>query len=116
MSDFHAFVEELLAGFGPVRFKRMFGVVGLFADDVIFGLIDEETIYLRVDEPLRADLEAEGSAPWVYRHRTAPRAVSPYWRLPEAALDDPDEAAAWARKALAVASAKAALKRPKRPR
>jgi DNA transformation protein len=114
MTDFQAFVDELLAGFGPVRFKRMFGVVGLFAGDVIFGLIDDEAIYLRVDEALRAELEAEGSAPWVYRHRTAPRAVSPYWRLPEAALDDPDAAAAWARKALGVVEAKAAGKKPRR--
>ena len=116
MSDFHAFVEELFAAFGPVRFKRMFGVVGLFAGDIIFGLIDEDAIYLKADEALRADLEAEGSVSWVYRFQTEPKAIGAYWRLPEAALDDPDEAAAWARKALAVAEAKAALKRPKRGR
>jgi DNA transformation protein and related proteins len=116
MSDFHAFVEELLAGFGPVRFKRMFGVVGLFAGDVIFGLIDEDTIYLKADEALKAELEAEGSVAWVYRFVAEPRAIGAYWRLPEAALDDPDEAAAWARQALDVASAKAAQKKPRRPR
>jgi DNA transformation protein len=116
MSDFHAFVEELFAGFGPVRFRRMFGVTGLFADELIFGLIDEDTIYLKADAALKAELEAEGSAAWVYRFVAEPRAIGAYWRLPEAALDDPDEAAAWARKALAVASAKAAQKKPKRPR
>ena len=35
-----------------------------------------------------------------------------YWRLPDSALDDPDEAVIWGRKALAVARAKAA--KPKR--
>jgi DNA transformation protein and related proteins len=114
MSDFHAFVEELFAGMGPVRFKRMFGVVGLFADDVIFGLIDEDTIYLKAGEGLRADLEAEGSVSWVYRFQAEPKAIGAYWRLPEAALDNPDEATAWARRALAVAQAKAAAKQPKR--
>jgi DNA transformation protein len=34
-----------------------------------------------------------------------------YWRLPDAALDDPDLAAQWGRKALAVAKAKAKPKR-----
>ena len=116
MSGFHAFVEELFAGFGPVRFKRMFGVVGLFAGDVIFGLIDDETIYLRADEAMRAEMEAEGSVRWVYRFSAKPIGTMSYWRLPETALDDPDEAAAWARKALAVAEAKAAEKRLKRPR
>jgi DNA transformation protein len=33
-----------------------------------------------------------------------------YWRLPESALDDPEEAVMWGRKALAVARAKAAAK------
>ena len=37
-----------------------------------------------------------------------------YWRLPDAALDDPEEAAAWGRKALAVAQAKKAEKKPRR--
>ncbi len=114
MSDFHAFVEELFAGLGPVRFKRMFGVVGLYADDLIFGLIDEDTVYLQADAALRAELEAQGSVAWVYRFSSRPTGIMSYWRLPEAALDDPDEAAAWARKALAVARAKSAAKGPKR--
>ena len=113
MSDFHAFIEELFAGFGPVRFKRMFGVVGLYADDLIFGLIDEDTVYLQADTALRAEMEAEGSVRWVYRFSSKPTGTMSYWRLPEAALDDPDEAVAWARRALAVAQAKAAAKRPK---
>lgn len=114
MTEFHAFVEELFAGLGPVRFKRMFGVAGLFAGDMIFGLIDDDTIYLKADEALRAEMEAEGSISWVYRFSAKPMETISYWRLPEAALDDPDAAAAWARKALAVAEAKAAAKRPKR--
>ncbi|THD55096.1 TfoX/Sxy family protein [Phenylobacterium sp.] len=113
MSDFRAFVEELFAGFGPVRLRRMFGVTGLFANDVIFGLIDEDTIYLKADEALKTELVAEGSVAWVYRFAAEPVAIGSYWRLPEAALDDPDAAAAWARKALAVAEAKAAGKKPK---
>jgi DNA transformation protein len=37
-----------------------------------------------------------------------------YWSLPEAALDEPDQAVAWARKAVAVALAKAAEKKTPR--
>jgi len=117
MSDFHAFVEELFSGFGPVRIKRMFGGAGVYADEVMFGLIDDDVIYLKVDEALKAELAAEGSVSWVYRSRRRGLLEdTSYWRLPEAALDDPDEAAAWARKALAVAQRKAALKRPKAKR
>ena len=116
MSDFHAFVEELFAGFGPVRIKRMFGGAGIYAGEVMFGLIDDDTIYLKVDEALKAELQAEGSVSWVYMGRSEPMTNTSYWRLPEAALDDPDEAVAWARKALAAAQAKAAQTRPRRVR
>ena len=114
MSGFHAFVEELFAGFGPVRIKRMFGGAGIYAGEVMFGLIDDETIYLKADEALKGELAAEGSVAWVYSRAPGKWEETSYWRLPETALDDPDEAAAWARKALAVAEAKAAGKRPRR--
>ena len=116
MSDFHAFVEELFADFGPVRIKRMFGGAGIYAGDQMFGLIDDETIYLKADEALKAELLAEGSVGWVYSRAPGKWEETSYWRLPEAALDDPEAAAAWARKALAVAEARAAGKRPKRAR
>jgi DNA transformation protein len=114
MSGFHGFVEELFAGLGPLRIRRMFGGAGVYAGGVMFGLIDEDTLYLKTDAPLRAELAAEGSAAWVYSRAKGVWEDSAYWRLPEAALDDPDEAVAWARRALAVASAKAAATRPRR--
>src|SRR5258706_3192609 len=116
MSGFHAFVEELFAGFGPVRIRRMFGGAGIYAGDVMFALIDDETIYLKTDDALKAELQAEGSVGWVYSRAPGKWEETSYWRLPEAALDDPEEAATWARKALAVAEAKAAQKTPKRKR
>jgi DNA transformation protein len=116
MSGFHAFVEELFAGLGPVRIRRMFGGAGVYAGEVMFGLIDDETLYLKTDEPLRAELQAEGSTPWVYSRAPGKWEETSYWRLPESALDDPDEACAWARKALAVAQAKASAKPPRKRR
>ena len=114
MSGFSAFVEELLAGLGPIAIKRMFGGAGVYAGPVIFGLIIDEVLYLKTDEALRAELEAAGSEPWVYVMPKGPRAGQAasmgYWRMPETALDDPDEAVAWARKALAVGEAAAATK------
>ena len=114
MSGFHAFVTELFAGLGPVRIRRMFGGAGVYAGEVMFGLIDDETLYLKTDAALKAELQAQGSVGWVYSRAPGKWEDTSYWRLPEAALDDPDEAVGWARKSLAVAQAKAAAKRPKR--
>lgn len=117
MSGFAAFVVELLGDMGPVSVRRMFGGAGVYADGVMFGLIAEDALYLKADDALRADLVEAGSAPFIWTPRTGPRAGEAvdmgYLRMPEAALDDPDEACAWGRKALAVARAKAPARKKK---
>jgi DNA transformation protein len=114
MTGFADFVQELLEGLGPVRIRRMFGGAGVYAGDVMFGLIDADVLYLKTDEALRGELAAQGSVGWVYSRAPGKWEETSYWRLPESALDDPDEAVAWARKALAVAQARAAENPKKR--
>jgi len=121
MSDsFHEFVRELFSGLGQVTIKRMFGGAGVYAEGVMFALLADETIHIKVDSALKEELRGEGSGPFVWTPRKGPRAGEQldlgYWRLPEAALDDPDAAVIWGRKALAVAKAKAAAKAPKKKR
>src|SRR4051794_12576918 len=115
MSGFHDFVHELFADFGPVRIRRMFGGAGLYAGDVMFGLLDDDVIYLKTDAALKAELAEAGSVGWVYSRAPGKWEETSYWRLPEAALDDPEAAAGWARKALAVAAARPVGKRRKTP-
>ena len=114
---FHEFVKELFAGLGAVQIKRMFGGAGGYADNVMFLLLADDVIYLKADDLLKAALRAEGSGPFVWEPSSGPRAGEKvemgYWRLPDAALDDPDLAVAWGRKALAVAKAAAKPKRKK---
>lgn len=113
--SFHAFVCELFAGVGAISIKRMFGGAGVYADGLMFGLLADEVIHIKVDAALKAELLREGSGPFVWTPESGPRAGEQvemgYWRLPEAALDDPDLAAAWGRKALTVARTKAAAKK-----
>ncbi len=115
-----AFARDLFSGLGAVNPRRMFGGVGLFMDGVMFGLIDEGVIFLKTDEALKADLAAEGARAWVYSHRKNPDEDWPqgssYWSLPDAASDDPEEACAWARRALDIAVARKAAGPKKRPR
>ena len=118
MGGFADFVQELLEGLGPVRIKRMFGGLGLYVGEAMFALVDDEVIYLKTDEALRGALVAAGSQAWVYSRRDGWMRETSYWRLPETALDDPDEAVGWARQALVVAEAAAAARPPRarRPR
>ena len=91
--------RELLAGLGPISVRRMFGGAGLYSEGMIFCLIAFEEIFLKASGDFAAELEAMGSSPFVYEGKGKPVRMS-YWRLPESALDDPDEAVALARKAL----------------
>jgi len=119
-AGFHDFVRELFAALGPVQIKRMFGGAGVYADGLMFALLADDVIHIKTDEALREALRAEGSGPFVWEPQNGPRkgeqVKMSYWRLPEAALDDPELAAAWGAKALAVAKVKAAGGRKRKPK
>jgi DNA transformation protein and related proteins len=99
------FIRELFAPFRPVTVKRMFGGAGIYAEGLMFGLIFDGAIYLRVDEASIPDFEREGGVPFVYplAKNHAGRPSRSFWRLPERLYDDPDELAVWAARALAIA-------------
>ena len=103
-------VRELLAALGPVRIKRMFGGAGVYRDELMFGLIVDETLYLKADEETRPAWEAVGSQPFTFQYKDGRTETTSYWRLPATASDDPEEAQRWARLGLDAAL------RTKRPR
>ncbi len=112
---FHEFVAELFAPLGPVSIRRMFGGAGVFQDGLMFALLADDTIYLKTDEALRADLVSEGSAPFIWtKPSTGEEIDMGYVSLPSSAMDDADEASGWARRAMAVARAKAASAKPRK--
>ena len=56
------FIVELFAPFGRVTVRRMFGGAGLFREGLMFGLVFDGAIFLKVDEASIPDFEREGSA------------------------------------------------------
>jgi DNA transformation protein len=104
------FIRDLFAPFGPVTMKRMFGGAGLWSEGLMFGLVFDGAIFLKVDDTSIPDFEREGSRPFVYTRAKSPgrvgRASLSYWRLPERLYDDPEELAVWAARALAIAERK----------
>jgi len=88
----------------------MFGGAGIWSEGLMFGLVFDGAIFLKVDATSIPDFEREGSQPFVYTRAKSPgrvgRASLSYWRLPERLYDDPDEVAVWAARALAIAQRK----------
>jgi DNA transformation protein len=52
--------------------KRLFGGAGLFSESLIFGLVFDGLVYLKVDETGIPDFEREGSQPFVYTRVKSP--------------------------------------------
>jgi DNA transformation protein len=114
--SFAEFLRELLAPLGHLTMRRMFGKTGVFCDGVMFGMITENTLYLRVDDGNRAAFkEAEAFPPLNYAKRGELIDLS-FWRAPERLFDEPDEFVEWARAALAAAHRVAAKTRREAPR
>ena len=114
------FIRELFAAFGPVTVRRMFGGSGIWSEGLMFALVFDGAIFLKVDEASIPDFEREGSRPFVYTRAKSPSRVGrhslSYWRLPERLYDDPDELAVWAARAHAVAERKKLPSRAPAPR
>jgi len=105
--DYQNYLIDLFASFGRIVIKRMFGAIGLYAGDVMFGLVADEIIYLKITERDRKLYEDEGSKPFGYRVKSRDdRTVIPsYFSLPERLYDEPEELALWARRAYEAAAA-----------
>ena len=113
MSDFHEFVAELFGPLGPISVKRMFGGAGVYCRDVMFGLIADDTLYLKVDDESRALFDAEGLSPFSYRTKSGKRAAMSFYECPSRLFDDPDEAHLWGRRAYDAALRTRGEKAPK---
>ncbi|NJO22813.1 MAG: TfoX/Sxy family protein, partial [Sphingomonadales bacterium] len=90
-AGFLAFLDEQLAGLGPVSIRRMFGGAGVFADGIMFALVSDDTLYFKVDETTRADFEAEGMGAFTYATKDGRNTLMSYWRAPERLFDGADE-------------------------
>lgn len=96
-----AFATELFAGLRGVTTKRMFGGLGIYRDNVIFALMRSDgAVLLKGANGFGYVLEAEGCERWIYARKDGSGGAMPYWTLPDAALDDPELACDWARRAI----------------
>lgn len=101
---FTAYVEELIAGFGPVQIRRMFGGAAVYRDGIGFAILDDDTFFIKADKAFGADLKDQGCRPWSYSVAKdgSVRDIA-YWSLPETAADDGDEASSLVRRSYQIA-------------
>lgn len=94
-SAFVDFIVDVLGAWRPVSAKRMFGGHGIYHAGVMFALVADGQLYLKVDDESRGAFEAAGLSPFVYEAKGRRVSLS-YYRAPDAMLDDTEETQVWA--------------------
>jgi DNA transformation protein and related proteins len=105
-------ITDLLHAFGPSRSRRMFGGIGLFRDGLMFGLVYENNLYLKVDDENIAEFISRDLQQFRYARQGKLVGLS-FYQAPDSAMDDSTEAALWARRSFEAALRAKAGKRAK---
>lgn len=87
-------IRDMFDSLGEVSIKRMFGGKGIYYQGRILALEFNGDILLKADAQSAPAFADAGASQWIYEGKNKPVAM-PYWSIPDAALDDPDEMAKW---------------------
>jgi len=110
MSEFVRSLDDVFTRFGPIRAKRMFGGYGIYHDELMFGLVADDVLYLKTDEKTVTAFTEKKMRPFEYE-KNGRRIHMSYYTAPEEIFDDPDAANEWAARAFEAALR---ARRPKR--
>ena len=113
---FRDYVQDLFSAIGPIRIRPMFDGSAVYCGEDIFALIDQDQIYLKADEALKADLTSQGGEPFIWTNPETGRTLTmSYVSMPEAACQDEAMASQWGQRALNI-SIQTRRERVKSPR
>jgi len=118
LSEFTAQLPDIFANFGPVSVRAMFGGYGVYHDSLMFALVADDELYLKVDEQSRDEFVQHGLGQFIFRSKKGKPMSMNYYRAPEEIFEDQDRARYWAelawRAALRAQSRKGARKQPRK--
>jgi DNA transformation protein and related proteins len=100
--SFRSFVLEQLERTTPgIRARSMFGGVGIYAAELFFALLDDDTLYFKVDDATRPQFKERGMTP--FRPYGEDGEEMQYYEVPADVLEDPEALGTWVEAAIAVA-------------
>ena len=95
------FVLEQLAEVPRVVTKRMFGGIGIYSDGTFFAVIDNDTLFFKVDETLVKRYRDKGMPPFAPIPGAKP--MMGYYQVPPDVLEDAHSLGKWAKDSIASA-------------
>ena len=102
MSEFVENLKEVFAQFGSIEAKRMFGGFGVYHDNLMFGLVAGDVLYLKADEESVGAFRNLGLPQFEYIKSGKITKIS-YYMAPEEIFDDSGQAEEWAVRAFEAA-------------
>jgi DNA transformation protein and related proteins len=100
--SFRTFVlEQLEQTTRDIRWRAMFGGVGIYAGEDFFALMANDVLFFKVDDQTRPKYTALGMKP--FRPYGEEGEEMKYYEVPVTFIEDPDALRPWVADALAVA-------------
>lgn len=116
-AEYRDYLADLFQPFPGVRFRPMFGRLGIFRDGARFALVAREQLYFKVDAETESAFANAGAEPFEYDGKAKTVRLG-YWTAPDDAMDDPDAFREWTELGLAAArraQTKKQAKKQKKP-
>jgi DNA transformation protein len=110
--SFLTFVLEQLESVREVSHRRMFGGIGLYSGEWFFGVIDNDTLFFKVDAATRPQYQNHKMS--AFAPMPGQAAMEGYYQVPPSVLEDADALGEWARQAVEVSRRAPAKKRKRR--
>ena len=102
MSEFIRYLQEVFELFGPISARRMFGGYDIYHQGLMFGLVADDTLYLKADAENVGYFHELEQAPVEY-HKQGKVMKMSYYLAPDEIMDDREQAALWAQRSFAAA-------------
>ena len=112
-----SFVLEQLDGVPRIVTRRMFGGVGIYSDGTFFAVIDNDTLFFKVDETLAKRYRDKGMPPFAPIPGAKP--MMGYYQVPPDVLEDATALVGWAKDSISLArtpSRRPKVQQPKGPK
>ena len=102
--SFKDFIVDQLRELDNLEARRMFGSFGLYRDETFFGIVSKGRLYLKVDEATVGEYRKRKMKPF---RPNAKQTLKSYYQVPVDIIEDADQLAAWARRAILCQKQKA---------
>jgi len=99
-TDYLDFILDQLSSWKTIHSKRMFGVIGLYVDGYMFGIVAKEVVFFKVDDSNIANYRAADSqALKLFKNNSV---MASFYEIPIAVLEDVDQFTVWAEASLNI--------------